>query len=192
MSLQGGLGHEGRPQGHSSGPSPPPPVPAGPVPAAGRPLPHHGQHADERAELPFPCHLYHPRLPDAGLRPARAGEERGGPGREWRREQQVLGAPSQPPPPAAGDGDSARASRGRGTPEGVRDTHGQVSLCGPGWLRAAEADRSYRRAGQGGHLHQLRPGRRRARGGARAQGLCRPSQCLSSAGVCLHSWPWAT
>lgn len=37
----------------------------------------------------------------------------------------------------------------------VRDPHGQVSLCRPGWLREAEANRCYWRESEGRHLHQL-------------------------------------
>lgn len=44
--------------------------PADPVPEAGRPVTHHSQHPDECAELPIPCHLHHPSVPDARVRPA--------------------------------------------------------------------------------------------------------------------------
>lgn len=52
-----------------------PPSPADPVPEAGGPVPHHGQHPDERAELPLTRHLHHPRVPDASVHPARPSKE---------------------------------------------------------------------------------------------------------------------
>lgn len=55
--------------------SPVPPSPADPVPEAGGPVPHHGQHPDERAELPLTRHLHHPCVPDARVHPARASKE---------------------------------------------------------------------------------------------------------------------
>lgn len=44
--------------------------PADPVPEAGCPVTHHSQHPDECTELPIPCHLHHPSVPDARVCPA--------------------------------------------------------------------------------------------------------------------------
>lgn len=49
-------------------------VVADPVPKTGGSLPHHRQHADERAELPVPRHLHHSPVPDESVRPPGAGE----------------------------------------------------------------------------------------------------------------------
>lgn len=45
------------------------------MPEAGRPVPHDGQHSDERAELALSRHLHHPPVSDAHVRPARPGEK---------------------------------------------------------------------------------------------------------------------
>ena len=51
------------------------------MPEAGGSLAHHGQHADERPELPLTRHLHHPPLPDEGLPAGPPGEVPGGRGR---------------------------------------------------------------------------------------------------------------